>query len=58
MKHVLEDEGNKTKPAAYVGFDFIHTKHESARNHLRKIHTLRILKSVDLPSGLKQVSKQ
>jgi hypothetical protein len=37
MNHELEYEPeNKTKPAAYVGLDFIHTKLKRAWNHLRK----------------------
>ena len=35
MNYVLEYEGNVTKPAAYVGLDFIHTKFKRARKHLR-----------------------
>lgn len=35
MNDVLEYEGNDTKPAAYVGLDFIHTKLKRARKHLR-----------------------
>lgn len=38
-KKVMNDgiayEGNDTKRAAYVGFDFIHTKLKRARKHLR-----------------------